>query len=287
MKLVRFGAMGNESPGLLLSDGTLLDMTGKVGDYDEAFFARDEMRVLRAYLAEGCPDAKPVARPVRLGAPVHRPSKIVCAGLNYRSHSQEFSQSIPKEPALFLKASSALSGPTDAIFLPPHSEKLDYEVELAVVISHRACEVDELEAVGCIAGYTLMCDVSERSWQIDRGGQWTKGKSYDSFAPLGPCLVTPDEMPSVDQLRIWLNVNGKQRQSDVASSMICSIPQLVSYASRFMTLMPGDVLSSGTPGGVAMGMSENGYLSAGDVIEMGGTCLGEQIHRIRARHEAI
>lgn len=283
MKLVRFGETGMEKPGILLPDGTLMDVSGQIADYNEHFFAMGGMRQLRAYVEEGCPGAFPVSHPVRFGSPVSRPSKIVCAGLNYRSHSEEFSHEIPKEPALFLKAPSSLSGPDDPILMPPHSERLDYEVELAVVISQRASEVDELAAVDCIAGYTLMCDVSEREWQIERGGQWTKGKSYDSFAPLGPFLLTPDELPEVSQIQIWLNVNGKQRQRDAASSMIWSVPQLVSYASQFMTLMPGDVLSSGTPAGVALGMGGEGYLQPGDIVEMGGDALGVQKHRIQMR----
>ena len=283
MKLVRFGELGREKPGLLMPDGVLMDVSEQVADYNENFFAMGGMRVLQGFVEEGCPGAQAVNIPVRLGPPVYRPSKIVCAGLNYRSHSEEFSHDQPKEPALFLKAPSSLSGPDDVILAPPGSRKLDYEVELAIVMARKASSVDELEAVDCIAGYTLMCDVSEREWQIERGGQWTKGKSYDTFAPLGPCLVTPDEIPPVDRIQLWLNVNGKQRQRDMAFSMIWSVPQLVSYASQFMTLMPGDVLSTGTPAGVALGMDGDGYLQLGDLVEMGCDPIGVQTHRVRAR----
>ncbi len=286
MKLIRFGEPGRERPGIIAENGSLWDVSSRFGDYDAHFFASGGMRLIRAYTDEGMPGATPVSQGSRLGPPVAMPSKIVCAGLNYRAHSNEFAHSQPTEPALFLKAPSALAGPDDVIIRPPDSEKLDYEVELAIVIGKRASHIDLVEAGEYIAGYTLMCDVSERAMQLEHGGQWTKGKSYDSFAPLGPCLVSPEGFPPADKLHLWLKVNGEIRQSDFASSMIWSVPQLISYASRFMTLLPGDILSTGSPSGVAMGREgENAYLKDGDTVEMGCEPIGQCRHRVVRRQD--
>jgi 2,4-didehydro-3-deoxy-L-rhamnonate hydrolase len=217
---------------------------------------------------------------IRLGPPVDRPSKIVCIGKNYIEHAKELNEGIPIEPAIFLKASSAWSGPQDDVIIPKGSTKLDYEVELAVVIGRTASYVEEVDSMEYVAGYSVFCDYSERAFQKEMGGQWTKGKSADSFAPMGPCLVTPDEVVDPQHLRLWCKVNGELRQNGWTGDMLCSVRQLIAYVSRFMTLLPGDVLSTGTPGGVAMGMTPPRYLEAGDYVECGVEGLGELAQRV-------
>lgn len=263
MKLIRFGAIGLEEPGVVLSDGRRIDAGGAVEDYDERFFAAGGVGVLSKWVTSGCPGGREVDPFVRLGPPVARPSKIVCIGRNYLDHAKEMGGDIPVEPTVFMKASSAWSGPNDDVLVPRGSTKLDYEVELAVVIGKSASYVDELDAMACVAGYSTFCDFSERSFQNEMGGQWTKGKSSDSFAPMGPWLVTADEILDAQKLRLWSKVNGEIRQSSWTGNMIFSVRSLVSYVSRFMTLLPGDVLATGTPGGVAMGMKPPRFLNAG------------------------
>lgn len=280
MKLIRFGEAGLEAPGVLLPDGRRMDASGEFNDYDETFFAAGGLAALAEWVEDGCPGSVEVDDSVRLGPPVHRPSKIVCIGKNYLDHAMELNEGIPAEPAIFMKASSAWSGPMDDVVIPHGSTKLDYEVELAVVIGRAASYVDEVEALDYVAGYSTFCDFSERAFQKEMGGQWTKGKSADTFAPMGPWLATPDEVLDPQQLRLWCKVNGEYRQNGWTGDMLCSVRHLIAYTSRFMTLLPGDVMATGTPGGVAMGMTPPRYLQAGDFVECGVEGLGALEQRV-------
>ena len=283
MKLIRFGSAGAERPGVMLEDGTRLDVSAVVADYDDAFYAGDGIQRVRTWVDRSAATAPRVGADVRLGPPVRRPSKIVCIGLNYLDHATETGLGIPKEPLIFMKAPSALAGPNDNVIIPLGGTKLDWEVELAVVIGREARHVDAAHALECIAGYAVFNDYSERTFQFDRGGQFVKGKSADSFAPLGPVLLTRDEMPDTGQLGIWLTVNGTTRQKSNTSNLMVDVPGLVSYVSAFMTLVPGDVLSTGTPSGVGLGMKpEPVYLKAGDEVVAGIDGLGEQRQRVVA-----
>lgn len=282
MKLIRFGDEGREEPGILLPDGRRIDASGEFLDYDEAFFAMSGLEALAEWVSDGCPGGIEIDPLVRLGPPVARPSKIVCIGKNYLEHAKELDEGIPTEPAIFMKASSAWSGPADDVIIPRGSTKLDYEVELAIVIGRVASYVDELESMDYVAGYSTFCDFSERAFQKDMGGQWTKGKSADSFAPMGPWLATADEVSDPQRLRLWSKVNGEMRQNSWTGDMLFSVRQLVSYVSRFMTLVPGDVVATGTPSGVAMGMNPPRYLQAGDFVECGVEGLGELAQRVVA-----
>ncbi len=282
MKLIRYGQPGSERPGLLLEDGARIDASGFGEDFGEAFFAGDGPERLRRWAAQHAQAAPRVAADVRWAAPIQRPSKIVCIGLNYRGHARETGAAIPAEPIVFLKATSALVGPNDDLLLPRGSEKTDWEVELAVVIGRRASYVSEARALEHVAGYALHNDYSERGFQLERGGQWVKGKSCDSFAPLGPFLATRDEVGDVQALSLWLDVNGARVQDGHTSDMIFGVAFLVSYVSQFMTLLPGDVLSTGTPAGVGLGFKPPRYLRPGDVCELGIEGLGTQRQRARA-----
>jgi 2-keto-4-pentenoate hydratase/2-oxohepta-3-ene-1,7-dioic acid hydratase in catechol pathway len=282
MKLIRFGDAGREEPGILLPDGRMIDASGEFSDYDEGFFASGGLEALAQWAADGCADAPVVPPGTRLGPPVARPSKIVCVGKNYLDHAKEFGDGIPTEPALFMKASTAWSGPTDEVIIPRGGRKLDYEVELALVIGHTASYVDEHEALDYLAGYSVFCDYSERAFQKEMGGQWTKGKSADSFAPMGPWLSTADEISDPQKLRLWCRVNGEIRQNGWTGDMMYSVRQLIAYISRFMTLLPGDVIATGTPGGVGMGMDPPRFLQAGDFVECGVDGLGELAQRVVA-----
>jgi len=275
MKLIRHGAPGAENPGILAEDSRRIDASAYFADYDEAFFSGDGLARLAAWVADGCPGGVEVSGDVRLGPPVARPSKIVCVGQNYLDHAQEFGETIPTEPALFMKASSAWSGPSDDVVIPRGSQKLDYEVELAFVIGKRASYVDESVALGHIAGYATFCDYSERAFQKEMGGQWMKGKSADSFAPCGPWLLTRDEVPEPNNLRLWARVNGEIRQDSNTADMLANVPRIVAYISRFMTLLPGDVVATGTPSGVGMGMRPPCFLRPGDLVECSVEGLGE------------
>ena len=281
MKLIRFGSPGAERPGLVLGDGTRVDVSAATADYDEEFFRYDGLSRLAAWAGRNASSAPQVAPDVRLGPPVRRPSKIVCIGLNYRDHAMETGLGVPKEPLIFMKAPSALAGPTDDVIIPRGGTKVDWEVELGVVIGKEARYLEPAAALDCIAGYAVFNDYSERSFQFDRGGQFVKGKSCDSFAPLGPVLVTRDEMPDTSNLVIWLTVNGESRQKSTTANLMVDVPGLVSYVSQFMTLVPGDVLSTGTPPGVGLGMKpEPVYLKAGDEVVAGIDGLGEQRQRV-------
>jgi 2,4-diketo-3-deoxy-L-fuconate hydrolase len=280
MKLIRFGEPGAEKPGLISESGARLDASGFGEDWDEAFFGSDGLSRLDTWARERLAEAPPVPDGTRLGSPVVRPSKIICIGLNYADHAREAGAEIPKEPVLFFKATTALSGPDDDVILPRGSSKTDWEVELAFVVGRRARYVTEAEAPAHVAGYVLHNDYSEREHQLERGGQWVKGKSADTFAPLGPFLATPDEVGDVGRLELWLTVNGEGRQKGNTSNMVFGVPQVLSYLSQFMTLLPGDVVSTGTPPGVGLGMDPPLYLKAGDVVECGIEGLGRQRQRI-------
>lgn len=272
MKLIRFGEPGKEKPGVHV-DGKNYDLSGLVNDYDEAFFANDGIGRLSALLSKST-ELPQLPEGTRLGCPVARPSKILCIGLNYAKHAKETNAPIPNEPILFMKATSSVSGPNDPIIIPKDSVKTDWEVELAFVIGKKASYVDESEAMDYVAGYCLHNDVSEREFQLERGGTWDKGKGCDTFAPLGPWMVTSDEIPDPHNLRLWLSVNGVMMQDGNTDDLIFSIPQLVAYISRFMTLLPGDIVSTGTPAGVGLGCNPPVYLKPGDVVELGIDGLG-------------
>ena len=271
MKLVRFGKEGQEKPGVHIN-GTNYDVSAFVKDYDESFFTHHGLEKLAEVVAKEKLTA--IDNEERIGAAVARPSKILCIGLNYAKHAKETGAAIPTEPILFMKSTTSLSGPFDAIIIPKNSEKTDWEVELAVVIGKKASYVTEEEAMDYVAGYVLHNDVSERAFQLERGGTWDKGKGCDSFAPLGPWMVTKDEIANPHQLRLWLSLNGKMMQDGNTDDLIFNIPQLISYCSQFMTLLPGDVISTGTPAGVGLGFSPNIYLKPGDVVELGIDVLG-------------
>ena len=282
MKLIRFGNPGQEKPGVILRDGTRIDASGAGSDYGEDFFANGGLKQLESWLQENSASAPRVASSVRLGPPVRRPSKIVCIGLNYRDHAAETKAEAPKEPVLFFKATTSLVGPNDQLMMPKNSSKVDWEVELAVIIGRRGLYVSKERALDYVAGYALHNDYSERHFQIERGGQWVKGKSADTFAPLGPFLATPDEVPNVGNSPMWLKVNGTMRQNSSTSNMIFDVATLVSYVTQFMTLLPGDVISTGTPAGVGLGMNPPLYLKAGDVVELGIDGLGESRQQVIA-----
>ena len=274
MKLIRFGTKGNEKPGVQLQDGTRIDVSAFVEDYNEAFFGTEGIENLQLWLQNN-QDSCPIVNPeTRLGSPLARPSKIVCVGLNYAKHAEESGMEPPKEPVLFFKATTAIVGPNDSIMLPKGSVKTDWEVELAVVIGAKASYVTEADALHHVAGYVLHNDVSEREFQIERSGQWVKGKSCDTFAPLGPFIATPDEIKDPNNLRLWLKLNGKTMQDSNTSDFIFNIQEVVSHISQFMTLLPGDVISTGTPFGVGLGLNPPKYLEAGDEVELGIEGLG-------------
>ncbi|MGA7927331.1 MAG: fumarylacetoacetate hydrolase family protein [Candidatus Sulfotelmatobacter sp.] len=282
MKLIRFGEPGQERPGLILEDAVRLDSSSCVEDYDEAFFAKDGFSQLKQWLNENAASAPRVAPSVRLGSPISRPSKIVCIGLNFRDHAKESKMEIPEEPVLFFKSTTSLVGPNDDLIMPKNARKVDWEVELAVVIGEGGSYIEREEALKHVAGYSLHNDYSERVFQLERGGQWVKGKSADTFAPLGPFLATCDEIPDTGHLGMWLKVNGVIRQHSSTSEMIFDVPTLVSYVSQFMTLLPGDIISTGTPAGVGLGMRPPQYLKAGDVVELGIDHLGEARQKVVA-----
>jgi 2,4-diketo-3-deoxy-L-fuconate hydrolase len=273
MKLIRFGEPNRERPGVVLKDGTRVDVSSFTTDYGEEFFTNAGVSQLERWVKENA--AARVAPSVRLGSPISRPSKIVCIGLNFRDHAKESRMEIPKEPVIFFKATSSLVGPNDDLVIPKHGEKVDWEVELAVVIGKKCGYIEAKDALEYVAGYVLHNDYSERAFQLERGGQWVKGKSADTFAPLGPFLATRDELPDTSRLGMWLKVNDVFRQRSSTSEMIFDVPFLVSHVSQFMTLLPGDIISTGTPAGVALGMRPPQYLKAGDVVELGIDQLGE------------
>jgi 2-keto-4-pentenoate hydratase/2-oxohepta-3-ene-1,7-dioic acid hydratase in catechol pathway len=275
MKLIRFGAFENEKPGVLTVEGKRLDVSAFGEDYNEQFFATNGLKRLAEWLKTNeCPE---VSESERLGSCVARPSKIICIGLNYAKHAAESGMDVPKEPVVFFKATTALCGPNDNVIIPKNSVKTDWEVELAVVIGKKLSYITEESAMDYVAGYALHNDYSEREFQLERGGQWVKGKSCDTFAPLGPFMATKDEVADPHNLNLWLELNGKKIQDSNTNDLIFNIPQIVSYLSNFMTLLPGDVISTGTPAGVGLGFKPPVYLKAGDVVKLGIEGLGEQM----------
>ena len=267
MKLIRFGEPGKEKPGILTGEKRY-DVSSVVTDYNEAFFENNELEKLKRAIA-GDNLFPEVDADVRLGSPVARPSKIICIGLNYVDHCLETNAPIPTEPIIFFKSTTALCGPNDNLVIPKNSTKTDWEVELAFVMGKKASYVEEADAMNYVAGYCLHNDYSERAFQLERGGQWAKGKGCDTFAPLGPFLATTDEIKDVDNLPMWLTVNGKKYQNSNTSNLVFKIPFLVHYLSQFMTLLPGDIISTGTPPGVGLGIKPNPvYIKAGDIIEL-------------------
>lgn len=281
MKLIRFGKAGEEKPGIHLN-GVNYDVSAFTRDYDEAFFTNGGIQQLASILSLKENILPKLADEVRLGCPVAHPSKILCIGLNYAKHAKETNSPIPKEPILFLKSTTAITGPNDPIMIPKGAVKTDWEVELSFVIDKKASYVPEAEAIDYVAGYCLHNDVSEREFQLERGGTWDKGKGCDTFAPLGPWLVTKDEIADPHSLRLWLSVNGKMMQDGNTDDLIFTIPQLVAYISRFMTLLPGDIVSTGTPAGVGLGFNPPVYLQPGDVVELGIDGLGSSRQKVIA-----
>jgi 2,4-diketo-3-deoxy-L-fuconate hydrolase len=282
MKLIRYGQPGQELPGVILNDKQYA-LPGFTEDYNEAFFASEGLTRLQNYITQNQSELIEIPGNARLGSPVAKPSKIICIGLNYADHAKEANLPLPAEPIIFLKATTALVGPNDDLILPKNSTKVDWEVEFAVVIGKKASYVTEEDALKHVAGYCLLNDYSERAFQLERGGQWVKGKSCDTFAPLGPFIATPDELKDINNLRLWLTVNGEKFQDGTTADLIFKIPHIISYVSQFMTLLPGDVITTGTPAGVGMGQKpEPIYLKAGDVVELGIDGLGSSKQHVKA-----
>jgi len=273
MKLVRYGNPGKEKPGLIDGDGKLRDLSAVVGDIGPAQLGDAALAKLRKIKADKLPLVRGTPR---MGCPVANVGKFIAIGLNYADHAAESGSPIPKEPIIFTKAISCIQGPDDAVMLPKNSIKTDWEVELGVVIGTRARYVSQKDALNYVAGYCTINDVSEREFQIERGGTWDKGKGCDTFGPIGPWLVTRDEVPNPQKLGLWLELNGKRVQNGNTKTMIFSVAKLISYTSQFMTLMPGDVITTGTPPGVGLGMKPPVYLKKGDVMVVGVEGLGEQ-----------
>ena len=279
MKLIRFGAINDEKPGVITTDETRRDVSAFGRDYDEAFFGGNGIQKLKHWLEKNLDNCPIIDKNIRLGPPLVRPSKIVCVGLNYAMHAEESGMDIPEEPILFFKASSAIVGPYDSIVIPRGSKKTDWEVELAVIIGKKASYVSEIDAMDHVYGYVLHNDVSERAYQLEHSGQWVKGKSCDSFAPVGPFIATSDEIKDPNNLDLWLKLNGEVMQKSNTSDFIFNIQYVVSYISQFMTLLPGDIISTGTPFGVGMGLTPPRYLKEGDVVELGIEGLGTSKQR--------
>ncbi|EDM37213.1 2-keto-4-pentenoate hydratase/2-oxohepta-3-ene-1 7-dioic acid hydratase [Pedobacter sp. BAL39] len=273
MKLIRWGAADQEKTGVIVND-VWYDTSAFGQDYNEQFFSDNGLEKLSAFVRENEGELEVVPQDTRLGSPIGRPSKLVCIGLNYADHARETNAPLPPEPVVFMKSTTAIVGPFDQIMIPKGSVKTDWEVELAIVIGKKASYVEEAEALDYVAGYVLHNDVSEREFQIERNGTWDKGKGCDTFAPLGPFLATKEEIADVNNLRLWLSVNGKMMQDGNTSNFIFNVPFVVSYVSQFMTLLPGDVISTGTPAGVGLGFKPPVYLKAGDVVELGIDGLG-------------
>tara|TARA_B100001248_G_scaffold242128_1_gene209449 strand:+ start:821 stop:1675 length:855 start_codon:yes stop_codon:yes gene_type:complete len=282
MKLIRKGKPGEELPGLILKDGREVEASGFGEDYDEVFFETDGLQRLQGWVKENESDLPVFPEDERYGAPIARPSKIVCIGLNFYDHAAESGMDIPEEPVLFFKANSAFCGPNDDLILPRGGDKTDWEVELAFVVRKRASYIDEKDAMHHLAGYAVHNDYSERAFQLERCGQWVKGKSCDTFAPFGPYLATPDEIEDINNLKMWLKVNGETMQSSNSANLHYKIPFLLSYVSQFMTLLPGDIISTGTPPGVGLGMDPPVYLKAGDLVELGIDQLGSSAQKVVA-----
>ncbi|WP_163400041.1 fumarylacetoacetate hydrolase family protein [Flavobacterium fluviatile] len=282
MKLIRFGATGSEKPGVQLENGKRIDVSAFGSDFNEEFFGNDGIEKLEGWLKENQDNCPVVGESTRLGSPLVRPSKLVCVGLNYAQHAAEAGMEVPKEPVLFFKSTTAIVGPNDDVIMPKGSTKSDWEVELAIVIGKKASYVDEADAFDHIAGYVLHNDVSERAFQIERSGQWCKGKGCDTFAPVGPYIATKDEIPNPNNLNLWLKLNGEIMQNSSTSDFIFNVQYVVSHISQFMTLLPGDIISTGTPFGVGLGLTPPMYLKEGDVMELGIDGLGISTQNVKA-----
>ena len=285
MKLIRFGEAGMEKPGIHIEDINY-DLSAIVADFDEFFFSGSGLKDLKEEIAKRQDSLPIIPSGTRLGSPIARPSKIVCIGLNYADHANETNAAMPSEPVIFMKSTTSLCGPNDDIMIPRNSEKTDWEVELAVVIGKKASYVDEEEAMDYVAGYCLHNDVSEREFQLERNGTWDKGKGCDTFAPLGPWMVTKDEVANPGDLKLWLKVNGNTMQNGTTANFIFNVAYVVSYVSQFMTLLPGDVISTGTPAGVGLGMKPPVYLQPGDIVELGIDGLGTSRQNVVAFSKA-
>jgi 2-keto-4-pentenoate hydratase/2-oxohepta-3-ene-1,7-dioic acid hydratase in catechol pathway len=281
MKLIRFGEPNRERPGLILRDGRKIDASGFGEDYDRSFWSSGGLKRLKQWAIPNAHSAPELSEDERLGPPMDAPGKMICIGLNYVDHAKEGGQEIPSEPILFFKATSSIVGPNDDLIIPKGSIKADWEVELAVLIGKKASYISKGEALNYVAGYCLHNDYSEREFQLESGGQWVKGKSCDSFAPLGPFIATKDEIGNVNDLRLWLKVNGESMQEGHTGDMIFSVPHLISYISRFMTLLPGDIISTGTPAGVGLGLNPPRYLSPGNTVELGIEGLGSSCQNVK------
>ena len=277
MKLVRFGSNGNEMPGLVDESGQLFDLSAYVKDISGEILSENKLEEISKINTNILPK---IDNSVRIGPCLNNVGKFICIGLNYADHAKEAGMEVPPEPVIFMKATSAICGPTDPILLPKGSVKTDWEVELAVVIGKKAKYVDLDDAMSYVAGYAACNDISERTYQLEGTGQWTKGKSCDSFGPLGPWFVTKDEIPDPQNLTMWLSVNGQKMQDGSTKTMVYGVPFLVHYISQFMSLMPGDVISTGTPPGVGLGMKPPVYLRPGDIVTLGVEGLGEQCQRV-------
>ncbi|HKG05356.1 MAG TPA: fumarylacetoacetate hydrolase family protein [Pedobacter sp.] len=280
MKLIRWGIADQEKIGVVINDNWY-DTSAFGGDYNEQFFKDNGLERLEDFVKANQGSLPEIPKETRLGSAVARPSKIVCIGLNYADHAKETNAAIPPEPVIFMKSTTALTGPNDDIIIPKNSVKTDWEVELAVVIGKKASYVEEADALDYVAGYVLHNDVSEREFQIERNGTWDKGKGCDTFAPLGPFLATKEEIADVDNLRLWLTVNGQKMQDGNTSNFIFNVPFVVAYVSQFMTLLPGDVISTGTPAGVGLGFKPPVYLKEGDVVELGIDGLGTSKQHVK------
>lgn len=282
MKLIRFGVIGNEKPGVQLEDGTRVDVTGFGQDYTETFFGEERYKDLKIWVENNKSNCPIINDDIRLGSPLCRPSKIVCVGLNYAQHAAESGMNIPTEPVLFFKATSAIVGPNDDVIIPKGSEKTDWEVELAIVIGKKASYVSEENALDYVAGYVLHNDYSERAFQLEKEGQWVKGKSCDTFAPIGPYITTKDEIENPNNLNLWLKLNGEMMQNSNTSDFVFNIQHVVSYISQFMSLLPGDIISTGTPFGVGLGLDPQRYLKDGDIVELGIEGLGSSKQHVKS-----
>lgn len=274
MKLIRFGEPDKEKIGIQIKDKKY-NVSAFGGDYNEEFFRENGLERLQKFVEANEGKLIEIPTDERIGSPIARPSKIVCIGLNYKDHAEETGSKIPEEPIIFMKSTTALVGPYDRILIPKGSTKTDWEVEIGIVIGKKASYVEESEALDYIAGYVLHNDVSERAYQLERGGTWDKGKGCDTFAPVGPVLTTKDEIPDIHNIRLWLKVNGQTYQNGNTKNLIFNIPYIISYVSQFMTLLPGDVISTGTPAGVGLGFDPPIYLKEGDVVELGADYLGQ------------
>lgn len=286
MKLIRFRDNGKVKPGVIIDD-QYFDATSFGEDYNETFFENNGLHRLQQFISEHKGQLKKIDKNISLDCPVARPSKIICIGLNYADHARETGAAPPAEPVIFFKSTTAICGPDDDIIIPKNSKKTDWEVELAVVMNQKASYVEEKDAMNYVAGYCLHNDVSEREFQLERAGTWDKGKGCDTFAPIGPWLATKDEIKDVDNLRLWLSVNDKMMQDGTTANLIFKIPYLIAYVSQFMTLLPGDVISTGTPAGVGLGMNPQVYLKSGDVVELGIDGLGTAKQKVKSYQKGI